>query len=248
MMRKLYFLILVFFIGFVLVAAVQKEFEEDIIQTSQGDLKITFIGHGTVMLTFEGKIIHVDPVGRYADYSQLPKADLILITHDHGDHLDAKAIKIISSEKTDLVLTEKCVEKVKIEDGIIMKNGDIKTVQNLKIEAIPAYNIKHMRSPGNPYHPKGVGNGYIITFGDKRVYVAGDTENTPEMKALKNIDIAFLPMNLPYTMTPEMVADAAKAFMPKILYPYHYGNTDTSKIVELLKDVEGIEVRIRDMK
>lgn len=247
-MRKLYFLILVFFIGFVLVAAVQKEFEEDIIQTSQGDLKITFIGHGTVMLTFEGKIIHVDPVGRYADYSQLPKADLILITHDHGDHLDAKAIKIISSEKTDLVLTEKCVEKVKIEDGIIMKNGDIKTVQNLKIEAIPAYNIKHMRSPGNPYHPKGVGNGYIITFGDKRVYVAGDTENTPEMKALKNIDIAFLPMNLPYTMTPEMVADAAKAFMPKILYPYHYGNTDTSKIVELLKDVEGIEVRIRDMK
>lgn len=247
-MRKLYFLILVFFIGFVLVAAVQKEFEEDIIQTSQGDLKITFIGHGTVMFTFEGKIIHVDPVGRYADYSQLPKADLILITHEHGDHLDAKVIKIISSEKTDLVLTEKCVEKAKIEDGIIMKNGDIKTVQNLKIEAIPAYNIKHMRSPGNPYHPKGVGNGYIITFGDKRVYVAGDTENTPEMKALKNIDIAFLPMNLPYTMTPEMVADAAKAFMPKILYPYHYGNTDTSKIVELLKDVEGIEVRIRDMK
>lgn len=247
-MRKLSFLILVFFIGFVLVAAVQKEFEEDIIQTSQGDLKITFIGHGTVMFTFEGKIIHVDPVGRYADYSQLPKADLILITHEHGDHLDAKVIKIISSEKTDLVLTEKCVEKAKIEDGIIMKNGDIKTVQNLKIEAIPAYNIKHMRSPGNPYHPKGVGNGYIITFGDKRVYVAADTENTPEMKALKNIDIAFLPMNLPYTMTPEMVADAAKAFMPKILYPYHYGNTDTSKIVELLKDVEGIEVRIRDMK
>lgn len=247
-MRKLYFLILIFFIGFVLVAAVQKEFEEDIIQTSQGDLKITFIGHGTVMFTFEGKIIHVDPVGRYADYSQLPKADLILITHEHGDHLDAKVIKIISSEKTDIVLTEKCVEKAKIEDGIIMKNGDIKTVQNLKIEAIPAYNIKHMRSPANPYHPKGVGNGYIITFGDKRVYVAADTENTPEMKALKNIDIAFLPMNLPYTMTPEMVADAAKAFMPKILYPYHYGNTDTSKIVELLKDVEGIEVRIRDMK
>jgi len=247
-MRKLYFLILVFFIGFVLVAAVQKEFEEDIIQTSQGDLKITFIGHGTVMFTFEGKIIHVDPVGRYADYSQLPKADLILITHEHSDHLDEKVIKIISSEKTDLVLTEKCVEEVKIEDAIIMKNGDIKTVQNLKIEAIPAYNIKHMRSPGNPYHPKGVGNGYIITFGDKKVYIAADTENTPEMKALKNIDIAFLPMNLTYTMTPEMVADAAKAFMPKILYPYHYGNTDTSKIVELLKDVEGIEVRIRDMK
>ncbi|NQU16401.1 MAG: MBL fold metallo-hydrolase, partial [Desulfobacteraceae bacterium] len=105
-----------------------------------------------------------------------------------------------------------------------------------------------MRSKGVPFHPKGVGNGYVITFGDKRVYVAGDTENTPEMKKLRNIDIAFLPMNLPYTMTPEMVAEAAKAFKPKILYPYHYGGTDTSEIVELLKDARGTEVRIRKMK
>jgi len=111
-----------------------------------------------------------------------------------------------------------------------------------------AYNIVHKRDTGQPFHPKGVGNGYIITFGDKRVYVAGDTENVPEMKGLKSIDIAFLPMNLPYTMTPEMVADAAKAFKPKILYPYHFGETDTSKVVSLLKGTPEIEVHIRNMK
>ena len=129
-----------------------------------------------------------------------------------------------------------------------MKNSDVKTVEGLRIEAVPAYNIAHKLDTGQPFHPKGVGNGYIITFGDKRVYVAGDTENTPEVKALKNIDIAFLPMNLPYTMTPEMVGDAAKAFKPKILYPYHFGETDTSKVVSLLKGTPEIEVRIRKMK
>jgi len=230
---------------FVATVAAYGEFEEDIITTSKGDLKITFIGHGTLMFTFAGKIIHVDPYSRLADYSQLPKADLILITHDHGDHLDTKAINTIHQEKTDLVLTKKCAER--IEDGIIMKNGDVKTVQGLKIEAVPAYNIVHKRGSGAPYHPKGFGSGYVIAFADKRVYVAGDTENTPEMKELKDIDIAFLPMNLPYTMTPEMVADAAKAFKPKILYPYHYGNTDTSRIADLLKSVKEIEVRIRKM-
>ena len=133
-----------------------------------------------------------------------------------------------------------------------MKNGDIQIIEGFRIEAVPAYNIEHMRSPGVPFHPKGAGNGYIVTFGDKRVYIAGDTENTPEMKSLKGINVAFLPMNLPYTMTPEMVADAAKAFRPKILYPYHlgyhYGNTDTAKLTELLKDTPGIEVRIRKMQ
>jgi len=221
-------------------------FEEDIIKTNAGDLKITCVGHGTLMFTFDGKIIHVDPVGREADYSKMPKADLILVTHEHGDHLDPQAIKNIREEKTQLVLTETCAEKV--SGGIIMQNGDVKTIQGLKIEAVPAYNIVHMRSGNTPYHPKGIGNGYIITFGDKRVYIAGDTENTPEMKQLKDIDIAFLPMNLPYTMTPEMVADAAKTFKPKILYPYHFGQTDTSRLVDLLKDVNDIEVRIRKME
>ncbi len=245
-MHKFSLFIMALMFIFVAAGAAQNEFEEDIIKTSKGDLKITFIGHGTLMFEFGGKIIHVDPVSRYADYSQLPRADLILVTHEHGDHLDLKVIDIIRQEKTDLILTEKCAEKT--GKGIIMKNGQVMTKQGLKIEAIPAYNIVHMRSKGVPYHPEGDGNGYVIAFADKRVYVAGDTENIPEMKALRDIDIAFLPMNLPYTMTPEMVADAAKAFTPKILYPYHYGNTDTSRIVELLKDVEEIEVRIRKMR
>jgi L-ascorbate metabolism protein UlaG (beta-lactamase superfamily) len=227
------------------LGALAQTYEEDIIETSAGDLKITFIGHGTLMFQFGGKVIHVDPVSREADYSSMPKADLILVTHEHGDHLDGDVIKTLSTEKTELVYTAKCAERV--SGGTVMKNGDIKTVAGLEIEAVPAYNIVHKRGGGQPFHPRGQGNGYVITFGDKRVYVAGDTENTPEMKALKNIDVAFLPMNLPYTMNPEMVADAARAFRPKILYPYHFGSTNTDEIVALLKDEAGIEVRIRKM-
>jgi len=128
-----------------------------------------------------------------------------------------------------------------------MRNGDGATMAGFKIEAVPAYNIVNMRSEGMPYHPQGSGNGYVITFGDLRVYVAGDTEDTPEMRGLEDIDIAFLPMNLPYTMTPAMVADAAKAFRPRILYPYHFGETDTDELVKLLASEEGIEVRVRDL-
>jgi L-ascorbate metabolism protein UlaG (beta-lactamase superfamily) len=221
-------------------------FETDTFQTSSGPLKITFVGHGTLYFEFAGKVIHMDPVGQYADYSKLPKADLILVAHEHGDHMDLKAIEAIRTEKAKIVYPEVCAAS--IQGGIVMKNGDVQTVEGLRVEAIPAYNLVHMRSEGAPYHPKGRGNGYIVTFGDKRVYIAGDTENTPEMKALKNIDIAFLPMNLPYTMTPEMVADAAKAFQPKILYPYHYGDTDVSKLQALMKDTKGVEVRIRPLK
>jgi len=222
------------------------KFEHDIIETSGGDLRITFFGHATLMFEIAGKVIHVDPWSKFADYSKLGDADLILVTHEHGDHLDPEAIEVIRKEDTKIVLTKACTED--IAGGIVMKNGDTETVLGLKIEAVPAYNIVHKRSSGEPFHPKGRGNGYIITFGDKRVYVAGDTENTPEMKKLKNIDVAFLPMNLPYTMTPEMVADAAKAFKPKILYPYHYSETDPTKLVELLKDTKQIEIRIRKMR
>jgi len=223
----------------------QTHFETDNITTSSGDLKITFIGHATLIFTFNGKVIHVDPDGELADYSILPKADIILITHEHSDHFDLSAIKILRTNQTKLVLTETCAKK--ISGGIVMKNGNVQIIQGVKFEAIPAYNIIHRRDNGQPFHPKDVGNGYILTFGDKRVYVAGDTENIPEMKTLQGIDVAFLPMNLPYTMTPEMVADAAKLFRPKILYPYHYGDTNTSKLVELLKDEQDIEVRIRKM-
>lgn len=224
----------------------QEGFETDVFKTSAGDLNITFIGHGTLMFTFGGKTIHVDPWSRLADYSKLPKADMIILTHEHRDHLDLKALSIIRTEKSVVVLTDACARQV--QGGIVMENGDVKSIEGLKIEAVPAYNIVHKRKDGSPFHPKGIGNGYVINFGDKRVYVAGDTENIPEMKELREIDIAFLPMNLPYTMTPEMVADAAKAFKPKILYPYHYGKTDTSELVELIKDTRDIEVRIRRMQ
>lgn len=228
------------------VATAQNAFETDTFKTSAGDLKITFLGHGSLLFTFGGKIIHVDPYSSVADYSKLPKADLILITHDHRDHLDAKALGPIRTDKTLLVANLSSAKQV--ERSIVMNKGDVKTLEGVKIEAVPAYNIAHKRDTGEPYHPKGVGNGYVITFGDKRVYVAGDTENIPEMKELKNIDVAFLPMNVPPTMTPEMVADAAKMIKPKVLYPYHFGETDTSRIVSLLKDNPEIEVRIRKMK
>jgi L-ascorbate metabolism protein UlaG (beta-lactamase superfamily) len=223
----------------------QNQYESDVIPTSAGELKITFLGHGTLMLTFNEKIIHVDPFSRVADYSKLPKADLVLMTHEHRDHLDLDALTFVRTGETEVILTETCAKQV--EGGIVMRNGDVHTVLGLTIEAVPAYNIVHKREAREPFHPKGIGNGYIMAFGDKRVYIAGDTENIPEMKELRDIDLAFLPMNLPYTMTPEMVADAARTFQPKILYPYHFSDTDTSKIVELLSEQPGIEVRIRKM-
>jgi L-ascorbate metabolism protein UlaG (beta-lactamase superfamily) len=222
-----------------------KQYESDLINTSAGDLKITFLGHGSLLFNFEGKNIYVDPFSRVADYSQLPKADLILLTHEHPDHLDLQALASVRTDKTKLILTAACDRKV--EGGMVLQNGDVHTADGILVEAVPAYNLLHKRDNGEPFHPKGVGNGYVLTFGDQRVYVAGDTENTPEMKRLRNIDIAFLPMNLPYTMTPEMVADAALAFRPKILYPYHFGETETSRIEKLLADASGIEVRIREL-
>ena len=220
-----------------------EDLARDVVKTSGGDLAITCIGHGSLMLTYGGKVIQVDPWLKMNSYDGLPKADLILITHEHRDHLDAAAVAKVSKNGTVIIANQAAAQK--LGKGRVMKNGDSAKVLGLAIEAVPAYNLKHMRSPGNPYHPKGVGNGYVIAFGDKRVYIAGDTENTPEMKALKNIDVAFLPMNLPYTMTPEMVADAAKAFKPKVLYPYHFGQSDTNRLKELLKAEPGIEVRIR---
>ncbi|MGA1826259.1 MAG: MBL fold metallo-hydrolase [bacterium] len=245
-MNKVYIVLIIFITTFALSANAQNQFETDVMNTSAGDLAITCIGHGTLMFTFGGMIIHIDPYSKVADYTKLPKADIILITHEHQDHLDLQALSHIRTEKTVMVMTEQCSKQ--LHGGIVMKNGDIRTAKGLTIEAVPAYNLVHKRDNGEPFHPKGIGNGYIITFGEKRVYIAGDTENIPEMKHLKGIDCAFLPMNLPYTMTPEMVADAAKAFRPKILYPYHYGTTDTAKLLKLLKEQKGIEVRIRKME
>ena len=220
-------------------------FERDVLPTAAGDLEVTFIGHASLMFRFGGKVIYSDPVGQYGDFSKLPKADLILVAHEHGDHFDLETIRKISKSGTKVVMTPLCAAK--LPGGIVLKNGEEATVDGIRVEAVAAYNIVHMRSPGMPYHPKGTGNGYVLTLGDKRVYIAGDTENIPEMKNLKSIDYAFLPMNLPYTMTPEMVADAARMFKPSVMYPYHTTDTDTSKLQPLLKDDKGIEIRIRRM-
>ncbi|MBW2505541.1 MAG: MBL fold metallo-hydrolase [Deltaproteobacteria bacterium] len=245
-MSRTVFAALFFLFCSILPASGQEPFEKDVISTSGGELEITFLGHGTLMFAYDGKIIHVDPFSKVADFSRLPQADIIFLTHHHRDHLDPAALEQVRTEKTIVMLTEIGARSVK--NGVIMKNGDVLDIEDIGVEAVPAYNLIHKRETGEVFHAKGEGNGYVMTFGDKRVYVAGDTENTPEMKELKNIDYAFLPMNLPYTMTPEMVADAAKSFRPKVLYPYHYGETETARIIELLKNIPEVEVRIRRMK
>ena len=238
-------LVLLIFLGLPNFSRAKSHLEKDSFQTTGGDLGITFIGHGTLMFSFQGQFIYVDPYTKIADFSKLPTADIILLTHEHADHLDIEAIDLIKKENTLIIQTEECLEKTGM--GMVMKNGDKENLEDITIEAVPAYNIEHKRENGQPFHPKGAGNGYILTFAGLRVYVAGDTEDIPEMADIKDIDIAFLPMNLPFTMTPEMVAEAAKMIKPKILYPYHFGDSDTSQITELLKDQKDIEVRVRKM-
>jgi L-ascorbate metabolism protein UlaG (beta-lactamase superfamily) len=246
-MGKFLLIIGLFVLGFARISAAPPKFEKDIIPTAKGDLEITFLGHGSLVMAFAGMTVHIDPYGDVADYGSLPKADLVLVTHDHFDHLDPQALKAILKPGTVVVGSKSCAAKLPA-GAIIMANGDKKTVLGLAVEAVAAYNIVNKRPGDGPFHPKGQGNGYVVTFGDKRVYVAGDTENTPEMKALKSIDVAFLPMDLPYTMSPEMVADAARTFRPKVLYPYHMGDTDPSALAGLLGDEKAIEVRIRKLR
>ena len=235
--------------------------EEDVIKTSQGDLKVTPIANYSLMFTFNGKVVDVDPVGRFADYSLLPKADVILVTHFGPDHLDPATVKSLSTDKTALVVCPNCA--LDLPAGTIMINGETRTVAGLKIAAVPAYNIKGRGGNGKPNTSKGSANGYVITFGDKQVYVAGETENVPEVKALKQIDVAFLSVNdtglgvIPSsdtalgvvlrTMTPPMFADTIKAMRPKIVFPYNYGKNDPKALAALVKDEKGIEVRVREL-
>ncbi|MDZ7391710.1 MAG: MBL fold metallo-hydrolase [candidate division KSB1 bacterium] len=235
-----------FLIAAASLASGQRAFERDTITTPQGPLLITFIGHASVMFTWHDTIVHVDPVSREADYAQLPKADLVLITHEHRDHLDTLALRQVRKGSTVVGIPEACQKEV--PDGVVLRNGQVDTLAGIRVEAVPAYNIHHKRSTGEPFHPRGRGNGYVLTFGNTRVYVAGDTEDIPEMKELKDIEVAFLPMNLPYTMTPEMTAHAACVIRPKVLYPYHYGNTEVERLVELLREEKDIQVRIRQMR
>jgi len=218
----------------------------DVISTSGGDLELFFIGHSSLIMTYHGKVIHFDPYGKVGNYATLPRADLVFFTHNHADHFDLDALQKIRKPETIIIEPPICAEDV--PDGWIMSNGESLKLWNLRIQAVPAYNILRLRKDGQPFHPPGVGNGYVITFANRRIYVAGDTENIAEIKALKNIYCAFLPMSPDSTMSPKMVADVARAIKPKILYPYHYRETDPQELVTLLKDRPEIEVRIRPLR
>jgi L-ascorbate metabolism protein UlaG (beta-lactamase superfamily) len=215
--------------------------QDDVFETSAGELHVTHVVHGSLMLEIGGTVIHVDPYAR-GDYSNLPKADLILITHHHGDHLNPDLIRKLLKESTQVIGTATAAKQY--EGMMVMNNGMRRTFGDIVIEAVPAYNIIRTRKGGEPFHPEGMGNGYVLTFGDTRVYIAGDTEHIPEMEHLKDIDIAFLPCNLPYTMTPEELAAAAKAVNPRICYAYHLGDTDVEKIRQQFAALQGIELRI----
>jgi L-ascorbate metabolism protein UlaG (beta-lactamase superfamily) len=208
-------------------------------KTSQGDLKIQPINHSALRFEFKGKQYYVDPAGEAA-WDKMPKADVILITHEHGDHLNPAVIDKIKKDGTLIFANAASMKKAGF--GQAIEVGQRKQVLDATVEAVPAYNMNPERLK---FHPKDrKDNGYILTFGDKRAYVAGDTEGTPEMKALKDIDIAFVPINLPYTMEPKDAAQAARAFKPKVLYPYHQGKSDPAEVKKLLADEKGIEVRV----
>jgi L-ascorbate metabolism protein UlaG (beta-lactamase superfamily) len=215
----------------------------DTIATPKGDLRIVPIRHASLLLQFAGKAIYVDPVGG-ASYAGLPKADLILITDIHGDHLDLKQIGELKQSGTKIVAPAAVQEKV--PEAEVIGNGQATTWEDIRIEALPMYNIERGPKPDVKYHEKGRGNAYLLTIAGKRIYIAGDTECIPEMKALKNIDVAFVPMNLPYTMTPQEAATCVKAFRPRIVYPYHYRGADLKVFENALKDEKGIQVRLRD--
>ncbi len=223
------------------ISRIQQE-NVDVLHTEEGELKIRPILHGSLMLEFRGKVIHVDPWSR-GTYAGLPKADLILITDIHPDHMDRAMVEQLKKDTT-VILAPAAVAET-IREAQIIRNGESKTVDGITVEAVPMYNLVRGPNPGQLYHTKGRGNGYVLTLGGKRVYISGDTECVPEIKALKGIDVAFLCMNLPFTMPPEEAAECVKAFRPKIVYPYHYRNSDLNIFVNALKDESGIEVRVR---
>jgi L-ascorbate metabolism protein UlaG (beta-lactamase superfamily) len=208
--------------------------------TSAGKVEITPIMHASLMMKAGGKIIYVDPA--QGKYDGLPQADYIFITDIHGDHLAPPIVDKLKKAGTVIVCPKAVAEK--LAGCQVMANGDTKTVGDMKVEAIPMYNLKPAAN-GTVYHERGRGNGYVITIGGKRFYFAGDTEGIPEMRALKGIDVAFIPMNLPFTMTPADAADAVKAFHPAVVYPYHYRGQDPKIFAAALAGT-GIDVRLRE--
>lgn len=232
--------------------AAEKAISGDRIPTAQGDLIVHPVQHATFVMQWNGKTIAVDPVGGAKAFADLPQPDLVLITHLHGDHLDPETLKALipADSKTPIVAPKSVLEKLPEplrERTTVLANGQKTKLVGIEIEALPAYNTSVEKQK---FHPKGRDNGYLLRLGGKTVYIAGDTEDTPEMRQLVNIDVAFLPVNLPYTMSVEQAAEAAKAFKPKILYPYHYrgtqGKSDLEQLKKLIGPESGVEVRLRE--
>jgi L-ascorbate metabolism protein UlaG (beta-lactamase superfamily) len=231
-----------FFIGAALPSLTWTAAPPDTFQTSAGPVVITPIQHASFTMEANGKLIYVDPAPEKL-FTNRDKADLILITDIHSDHMDPAAVAHLKKTGTKMIAPA-AVAKT-ITEATVLTNRQTTTWDDWTIEAIPMYNMKRGPEPGRFYHDKGRGNGYVLTYGGKRFYIAGDTEGIPEMRSLKNIDVAFVPMNLPYTMTPDEAADAVKAFHPRVVYPYHYRGSDVKQFAAALSGT-GIEVRLRD--
>ncbi len=235
----------------VLLALSQQILAQDIVITTEGQLTITPVLHGSLVLQLNDLTIYVDPYGGGQKYEKFPDADIILITDIHGDHLNTETLTELNTNKTTFVAPKAVADLMKAinsKEKIVINNGDQKTILKTTVEAIPMYNLPETK---DSRHPKGRGNGYIVTLGDKRIYISGDTEDIKEMRNLKNIDIAFVCMNQPYTMTINQAADAVKSFEPDIVYPFHYrgqgGLADVNKFKNLVEQgTDNVEVRLRN--
>lgn len=213
------------------------------VPTSNGDLVIHPVSHASFVMSWNGKTIYVDPVGGVGAYDGLPRPDMILITDIHGDHLDGNTLQGVVSN-AEILAPGAVVSELPgglVERAVSLSNGAIAERFGITVKAIPMYNLTEDRLQ---YHDKGRGNGYVVTMGGVNVYISGDTEDIPEMRALKDIDVAFICFNLPYTMTEGQAAAAVNAFRPGIVYPYHYRGSDVALFTELVDD--DIEVRVGD--
>ena len=232
-------------VGVAAACSQSNPYEVDSFTTKNGKtVKIHALVHSSMRIEYDGKEIQIDPVTKLGektiDYAAMPKADYIFVTHEHFDHLDTAAIKLLSDDNTQIITNQRCAEM--LGRGTVMANGDrLQIADDFAVEAVPAYNTTEGHQQ---FHPKGRDNGFILTLDGLRIYIAGDTEDIPEMAEIKDIDIAFLPCNQPYTMTVEQLINAARMVKPKVLFPYHYSQTDVSGIPSQLEN-DGIEVRIR---
>ena len=219
----------------------------DVIATSRGDLVIHPIDHATFVMGWNGKAIYVDPVGGADRFAGLPTPDLILVTDIHGDHMNAETLVAITTSQTLIVAPAAVAEQLPaslMAQTTALANGETMVFGDIGVQGIAAYNLTEDRLR---FHANGRGNGYVVVVGGIRVYIAGDTEDVPEMRALQNIDVAFVPMNLPYTMTEEQAASGVNAFNPDVVYPYHYQGSDVEKFKAAVEAGGGnTEVRLRD--